>query len=154
MKYVVTLGLKQVEESSLHQSENSSEGLVQTKPLKVESINLIRYVPLLPCPHPESMFALQELEKGSIPDDEIPAKLNELCKLCSNNRLIPDSMKFRDDGNESLKATHYTHPSQIFQGEFKGRKVAVKIIRLHVPQKLDEPLGVSTRSPQYPIGEL
>ena len=40
-------------------------------------------------------------------------------------------------------ATHYAHTSQIFQSEFKGRKVAVKIIRLHVPQKLDEPFSVS-----------
>lgn len=82
-----------------------------------------------------------------IRDDEIPAKLNELCKLCSGNRMIPDSMKLQDDGNETLKATKYTHPSQIFQSEFKGRKVAVKVVWLHVPQKLDEPLSVSAHPP-------
>ena len=80
-------------------------------------------------------------------DDEIPVKLNELCKLCGSNKLIPDSMKLRDGGDGSLKATEYTDLSQIFQSEFKGRKVAVKIVRLYVPQKLDEPLSVSSNSP-------
>lgn len=78
-----------------------------------------------------------------IPDNEVTVKLNELYKLCSSNRLIPDSMKLQDDGNEPLQVTDYTHPSQIYQSEFKGRKVAVKIVRLHFPQKLDEPLSVS-----------
>lgn len=73
----------------------------------------------------------------------MPSKLNELCKLCSTHKLIPDSLKLRDDGTEPLEATEYVHPAQIFRSTFKGRKVAVKVIRLHVPQKLDEPLTVS-----------
>lgn len=63
-------------------------------------------------------------------------------------------MKLRDDGSDPLMATHYAHTSQIFQSEFKGRKVAVKIIRLHVPQKLDEPFSVSPLLSLYFIGEL
>jgi len=70
-------------------------------------------------------------------------KLNELCKLCGNSRLIPDSMRIQDDGNDPLKATEYTYPSRIFQREFKGRKVAVKVVWLRVSQRLDEPLSVS-----------
>ena len=79
-----------------------------------------------------------------VPDGKVPMKLNELCKLCGTNRLIPDSMKLQDDGDDLIEATQYTHPSQIFQSEFKGRKVAVKIIRLRLSQKLDETLSVST----------
>lgn len=77
-----------------------------------------------------------------IPDD-VPVKLNELCKLCGSNRLIPESMKLQDDGKDPLEATKYMIPSMIFQSEFKGRKVAVKMVRLYVSQKLDEPLSVS-----------
>lgn len=87
---------------------------------------------------------LQELERGTVPVHEMPKKLNELCKLCSSEKLIPDSMKLRDDGNDPLKATEHVYPCPIFQSEFKGRKVAVKIVRLYGSQKLDEPLSVST----------
>ena len=79
-----------------------------------------------------------------IPDSDIPVKLNELCKLCGSNRLIPESMKLQDDGKDPLEATEHTPPFMIFQSKFKGRKVAVKIVRLYVSQKLDEPLSVST----------
>ena len=82
-----------------------------------------------------------------MPDAKVPMKLNELCKLCGTNKLIPDSMKLQDGGDDLMKATQYTHPSQIFQSEFKGRKVAIKVIRLRLPQKLDETLSVSTLPP-------
>ena len=54
-------------------------------------------------------------------------------------------MKLRDEVVDSLEATPYIHPSQIFQSTFKGRKVAVKIVRLYVPQQADEPQTVSTQ---------
>jgi len=84
---------------------------------------------------------------GLVPDNEIPTKLNELCKLCSSNKLIPDSMKLQDNSNETLKATEYIYPSMIFQSEYKGRKVAVKVVRLYVPQKPHQPLSVGAHSP-------
>ena len=84
---------------------------------------------------------------GLVPDNEIPVKLNELCKLCSRNKLIPDSMRLQDNGNETLKVTEYIYPSLIFQSEFKGRKVAVKVVRLYVPQKPNEPLSVGAPHP-------
>ena len=68
--------------------------------------------------------------------------------MCGDNKLIPDSMKLHDNGNEPLKATEYVHPFPIFQSEFRGRKVAVKIVRLYGSQKLDEPLRVSTHPPK------
>ena len=88
---------------------------------------------------------------GLVPENEIPAKLNELSKLCSSNKLIPDSMRLQDNGNETLKVTEYIYPSLIFQSEFKGRNVAVKIVRLYVPQKLNEPLSVSAHHPQVQL---
>ena len=58
-------------------------------------------------------------------------------------------MKLKNDIIDSLQATEYTHPSQIFQSTIKGRKVAVKVIRLYVPRKVDEPLTVSTELFQF-----
>ena len=87
-----------------------------------------------------------------VPDNEIPAKLNDLCKLCSSSKLIPDSMRLPDNSNETLKATEYIYPSLIFQSEFRGRKVAVKVVRLYVPQKPNEPLSVGVHPPQILLG--
>ena len=39
----------------------------------------------------------------------------------------------------------YTNPAQMFQSTLKGRQVAVKIIRLYVPLRDEEPLTVSTQ---------
>lgn len=88
----------------------------------------------------------QELERGTIPVDEVPAKLDALRKLCGSSGLIPESMKPKDDSDELLKMTRDKYPPLISQSEFNlgGRKVAIKVIRLYVPQKLDEPLSVST----------
>lgn len=99
-------------------------------------------------------YNFQELDRGSVPEDDVPMKLNDLCKLCGTNKLIPDSLKLRDDGTEPLEATEYIHPAQIFRSTFKGKKVAVKVIRLYVPLRIDEPLAVSTpASPILPVGD-
>ena len=87
---------------------------------------------------------MKELEKRSMPEDEVPSKLNALCKLCGSSRMIPDSLKLRDDF-ELLKMMEYTNPAQMFQSTLKGRQVAVKIIRLYVPLRDEEPLTVSTQ---------
>lgn len=91
----------------------------------------------------------QELEKDSIPEGEVPLKLNELCKLCGTHKLIPDSLKLKVDNTDHLEATEYVDPTRIFRSTFKGRKVAVKVVRLYVPQKLDEPLAVSAEIPRF-----
>jgi len=77
-----------------------------------------------------------------VPEKEWATELNELCKLCSNHRLIPDSMKLQDY-DEPLEMRMYGDPSPVYQNMFKGRKAAIKVVWLHVPQKLDEPLSVS-----------
>lgn len=91
---------------------------------------------------------IQELEKG-VPDDERPAKLNKLCKLCSKHKLIPDSMKLQDQRNNSGELTEYKGPYSVYQSEFKGRKVAIKVMRIYVPQKHDDALSVSV-APRIP----
>ena len=78
-------------------------------------------------------------------EEEVPSKLNELSRLCGSTQLIPDSMKIKDDEVDGLKGTGYIHPSQIFRGTFRGREVAVKIIRLYVPRKVDETMTVNTK---------
>ena len=86
---------------------------------------------------------IQELDKGTVPEDERPTKLIQLSKLCGNHKLIPDSMKLQGFRDNSAEVKEYKGPYSVYQSEFKGRKVAVKVLRLYVPHKLDDPLKVS-----------
>ena len=81
-----------------------------------------------------------------VSEGDVPLKLNELRKLCSGSKLIPDSMKLEDDGDQLLKAAESFHPTEVFRGTFKNREVAVKITQLHVPRKGSEILKVGIRS--------
>lgn len=46
----------------------------------------------------------------------------------------------------SVEVAEYKGPYSVYESEYKGRKVAVKVLRLYVSQRLDEPLSVSTVS--------
>jgi hypothetical protein len=78
-----------------------------------------------------------------VPQHERPARLKELWKLCGKHKLIPDSMKLQGYDNGGAEAQEFNGPYSVYQSEFKGRKIAVKVIRLRVPQKFDEHLSVS-----------
>ena len=62
---------------------------------------------------------MKELEKGSVPEDEVPSKLNALCKLCGSSRVMPDSLKLRNDF-ELLKMMGYTNPAQMPRSTLKA----------------------------------
>ena len=96
---------------------------------------------------------MQDLEKGTIPDDERPVKLKKLCKLCGKHKLIPDSMRLQAYGNGDVEIKEFNGPYSVYQGELKGGKgkVAIKVIRLYVPQKLDEPISVSVVTCTHPL---
>ena len=53
-------------------------------------------------------------------------------------------MRLRDYDNEPVEMREYGDPSPVYQNKFKGRKAAIKVVWLYVPQKLDEPRSVST----------
>lgn len=81
-----------------------------------------------------------------MPEIERAVKLSELCKLCGTNKLIPDSMKLQGYGNDNAEVKDYKGPSSVHQSKFKGRNIAIKVTRLHLSHKLEDPLGVSIRS--------
>lgn len=64
--------------------------------------------------------------------------------MCGDHVLIPDSMRLRNYDNEPVEMRRYGDSSPVYQNKFKGRKVAIKVVWLYVPQKLDEPYRVST----------
>ena len=86
---------------------------------------------------------IKDLERGVVLEGERPAKLNELCELCGEHKLIPGSMKLRGFRDDNAEMKEYKGPYSVYQSEFKGRKVAVMVLRLYVPQTLDDTLRVS-----------
>ena len=53
-------------------------------------------------------------------------------------------MRLRNYDSEPVEMRKYGDSSSVYQNKFKGRKVAIKVVWLYVPQKLDEPYRVST----------
>lgn len=96
--------------------------------------------------HGKSDAAVQDLEKGVVPENEKPAKLSELCMLCGTNKLIPDSMKLNGYGNDNPEVNECNEPFSVHQGKFKGRTVAITVTRLYISRKLEDHLGVSVVS--------
>ena len=63
-------------------------------------------------------------------------------------------MKLHGYDNDTAEVKEYKGPSSVYQSEFKGQKVAIKVTRLYVSQKLDEPLSVSVVSCLLPFRPL
>ena len=59
-------------------------------------------------------------------------KFNELCKLCGDHVLIPDSMRLRNYDNKPVELRKYGDSSPVYQNKFKGQKVAIKVVWLYV----------------------
>ena len=89
---------------------------------------------------------IQDLERGIAPNNERQGKLDDLCKLCSTHKLIPDSMKLQGYRNDSVEEKEYKGPTSVHQSKFKGRMVAIKITRLYIPQEFEDPLWVGIAS--------
>ena len=66
---------------------------------------------------------------------------NELCKTCSRHHVIPKSMHIQDCSEESVVAEH-GGSANISRGTYKGRRVAVKVVRVHTSD-LNIVFGVS-----------
>ena len=85
---------------------------------------------------------MQRLEDHTIPDQERQKLLNKLCKTCSRHRVIPKSMHIPDclKGSAEVERGGF---SIVSQGTRKGRRVAIKVVRVYLMDDLDVILSVS-----------
>ena len=69
---------------------------------------------------------------------------NKLCKACSQYRMIPTSMHI-PDCSEGSKEVEYTSGgfADVSQGTYKGRRVAIKVVRMYITSDLDTIYSVS-----------
>ena len=85
-------------------------------------------------------------------DQERLKLFNELCKKCSRHRLVPESMHVPDcsEGSVEVECGGFANVSQ---STYKGRRVAVKVVRMYVTSDLDVILSVSSQLPPSYVSE-
>ena len=68
--------------------------------------------------------------------------LNKLCKTCSRHRVIPKSMHIPDCSKGSVEVER-GGIANVSQGTYRGRRVAIKVVRVCLMDDLDVILSVS-----------
>jgi hypothetical protein len=85
---------------------------------------------------------MQRLEDNTISDRERLKLLNELCKTCSRHRVIPKSMHIPDCSKGAMEAGRGGF-ANVLRGTYKGRRVAIKVVRVCLKDDLNVILSVS-----------
>ena len=62
--------------------------------------------------------------------------LNQLCKTCSQHRVIPTSMHIPDCSEDSVEVESGGF-ADVSQGTYEGRRIAIKVVRVYVTSDLD-----------------
>ena len=75
-------------------------------------------------------------------DQERLKLFNKLCKTCSRHHVIPTSMHIPDcsEGSVEVESGGF---ADVSQGTYKGRRVAIKVVRAYVTSDLDVIRSVS-----------
>ena len=75
-------------------------------------------------------------------DRERPKLFNKLCKECSQHRVVPNTMNIPDcsEGSVEVESGGFANVSQ---STYKGRRVAIKVVRMYITSDLDIVLSVS-----------
>jgi len=68
--------------------------------------------------------------------------LNKLCKTCSRYRVIPTSMHIPDCSEDSVEVECGGF-ADVSQGMYKGRQLAIKVVRAYITSDLDVIRSVS-----------
>ena len=75
---------------------------------------------------------------------ERPQFLFELCKMCGLQRSLPRLMEIPRIDNRSAAPVSGGGSADVYQGEYKGRQVAIKAIRLYGCNDRDQDQSVGT----------
>jgi hypothetical protein len=104
-----------------------------------------RYTPHLPPLLPShDQCELQRLEENTLSNRERLKLLNELCKTCSRHRVIPKSMQIPDCSEGAVEVERGGF-ADVSRGTYRGRRVAIKVVRVSIADDLDVILSVSFR---------
>jgi hypothetical protein len=75
-------------------------------------------------------------------DHERLKLFNKLCKMCSRHRVIPESMHIPDCLKGSVEVERGGF-ADVSRGTYRGRRVAIKVVRVCITSDLGVILSVS-----------
>ena len=88
------------------------------------------------------------LEDGDVPFKDQPEFLNTLGKMCHQLKTIPDSMHIENCPFDLMDEEWDRGCATVYQSEYRGRPVTIKILRLYLTSDLEECFNVSTKLSQ------
>ena len=88
------------------------------------------------------------LEEGDVSFKDQPEFLNVLGKMCRQLKTIPDSMHIENCPIGPMDEAYEGGYATVSRGEYRGRSVAVKTLRLYLTGDFEECFGVSVILPQ------
>ena len=68
--------------------------------------------------------------------------LDKLSEACSDQHLVPTSIRILDFYEDNMAIVYDGGHSRVLKGGYKGREVAVKVVRTHTKGNLSLILGV------------
>lgn len=78
--------------------------------------------------------------------------LHILCKMCSRGQRTPTSMHIAGCLNREDSEKYRGVNTSVFRGEYKGRPVAIKVLRLYLTSDVDKCLKASALA--HPVVEI
>lgn len=111
-------------------------------PVKISSMNWMRYGFIIPRYSLQTNIPVQVLENNKVSDQERTRFLNILCKMCSRQRSVPSSMHANCWYDDQKAEDSFGGFANVFKGVDRGRPVAVKVVRLDSTSDLEKCLSV------------
>jgi len=90
-----------------------------------------------------NMFCHQALDRPDISPQTREHCLRTLCKLCGRHALLPTTLKTPISFERTGDALYRGGFADVWKGEYRGRDVAVKVIRIYSNSELQRVIGVS-----------
>ena len=79
--------------------------------------------------------------------------LSALCKVCGRQALLPRSLQIPPCYDRSDEALHRGGYADVWMGEYEGRKVAVKVLRIFTTSDINKTTSVG-HFPNFPVVHL
>ena len=92
-------------------------------------------------------FPTQALDLPDLPPRLRGKCLSALCRICRRQALLPRSLKIPICYNRSATPLYRGGFADVWKGEYQGRYVAVKVLRVYSTSDIGKIVRVSLRTP-------
>ena len=88
------------------------------------------------------------LEEGDVSFKDKPEVLNTLGKMCRRLKTIPHSMRIENCPIDPMDEEYDGGCATVYRGQYMGRPVAIKTLRLYLTSDFEECFAVSVKASQ------